>query len=372
MNYVTKRKIYSMNRSMRIALINPPLSFSQVYGDWDLSAVDTYCPPLGLLYIAGYVRKYGHKPFIIDVAAKKWTINKTIDYVAALNPDIVGISAKTVDIFSANEISIKLKKNGVRAPIIIGGAHITAVPHETLERFESIDIGVIREGELTFLELIEKIWLKKNLKDIRGIVFRDDNRKIIQTPARPLISDLDILPFPAWDLLDEFPHGYKHNALDTKRLPAASIMTSMGCPFKCTFCDRAVFGSQVRHHSTEYTISMIKMLIKNYNIKDIMILDDNFILSKKKLFSICDSIISENLDISWFCMGHAKVMDQTRLNKIKGAGCWIIELGIESGCDRILKMVQKNTTKAEIAQAVKRAHNAGLKVKGNFIFGLPG
>jgi len=102
-----------------------------------------------------------------------------------------------------------------------------------------------------------------------------------------------------------------------------------------------------------------------------MMLDDNFILDKEKLFVICDTMIREKMDISWYCMGHTKFMTSDRLQKIKEAGCWFIEMGIESGCDRLLKLIKKNTTKAEIAEAVQRARNAGLKVKGNFIFGFP-
>jgi radical SAM superfamily enzyme YgiQ (UPF0313 family) len=116
---------------------------------------------------------------------------------------------------------------------------------------------------------------------------------------------------------------------------------------------------------------MFRHLKNEYGIRDLMILDDNFILNEKKLFQICDAIIKEKMDLSWYCMGHAKFMTSDRLKKIKEAGCWFIELGVESGCDRILRLLKKNVTKAEIASAVKRARDVGLKVKGNFIFGLP-
>jgi radical SAM superfamily enzyme YgiQ (UPF0313 family) len=102
-----------------------------------------------------------------------------------------------------------------------------------------------------------------------------------------------------------------------------------------------------------------------------MILDDIFTLNKKKLFEICDTIIEEGLDLSWFCITYAKFMTEDRLRKIKEAGCWFIEMGIESGCDRILRLLKKNTTKSEMAEAVKRAWKLGIKVKGNFIFGFP-
>ncbi|HEY3388484.1 MAG TPA: radical SAM protein [Prolixibacteraceae bacterium] len=356
---------------MNVILIDPPTSFEQIYGDWDLSAVDTYSPPLGLLHIASYIREHHHHPFIIDITALKLTLSKAVDYALSLSPDLVGISAKTINIQNANRIADELRSKGFTGPIVLGGAHVSAAPEVTFMRMKAFDYGVIGEGEITFLELIENIEKKLPTQDILGIVWRDRLGQAHINPPRPLISDLDILPLPAWDLLPNFPQGYPHSALETKRLPAASILTSRGCPFQCTFCDRAIFGSKVRQHSAEYTLNMIRNLKDSYGIKDLMILDDNFILDKEKLFQICDTMISEKMDLSWYCMGHTKFMTDDRLKKIKGAGCWFIELGIESGCDRILKLIKKNTNKVEISEAVKRARNAGLKVKGNFIFGFP-
>ena len=356
---------------MRIVLIDPPTSLEQIYGNWDLSRVDTYCPPLGLLYVASFVRKHHHTPYIVDVTAMKWSRQEAVEYALSLNPDIVGISAKTVNIFNANSLAEELRDRGFAGLIVLGGAHVTAVPEETLARFSAFDCGVIGEGEITFLELIETIEQKQPMDQVKGLAWRNDSGRITINLFRPLIDDLDVLPLPAWDLLSNFPNGYPHNALETKRLPAASIITSRGCPFRCTFCDRAIFGSVVRQHSAEYTLNMIRYLKDEYGIRDLMMLDDNFILDKKKLFKICDAVIEEEMDLSWYCMGHAKVMTEDRLRKIREAGCWFIEIGIESGCDRILKLIKKNTAKAEVEQAVKRARAVGLKVKGNFIFGFP-
>jgi anaerobic magnesium-protoporphyrin IX monomethyl ester cyclase len=356
---------------MKIVLIDPPTSHEQIYGDWDLSGVDTYSPPLGLLYIASFIREHGHTPYVIDVTARKWSFQQAVDNALALNPDGIGISAKTINIYNADKIARELKKKGFTGFIVLGGAHISAVPLETFSRFQSFDFGVIGEGESTFLELIENISKKRSIKDVLGIIYRDDTGQIITNPPRPVIANIDILPLPAWDLLPDFPNSYPHNALETRRLPAASIITSRGCPFSCTFCDRAIFGSVVRQHSADYTLNMIRHLKERYGIRDLMMLDDNFILDKKKLFKVCDAMIEEKMDLTWYCMGHAKVMTEDRLRKIKESGCWFIEIGIESGSDRILNFIRKNTNKTEIAQAVKRARDAGLKVKGNFIFGFP-
>jgi radical SAM superfamily enzyme YgiQ (UPF0313 family) len=356
---------------MKILLINPPTSTEQLYGDWDLSAVDTLCPPLGLLYIAALIRKHNHTVDVVDVPALKWSVQNIVDFVLSSNPDVIGISAMTINIVNAMKIAQNLKDNNITSPIILGGPHITAVPAETLMTCASFDYGVIGEGEFTFLELIENIQNTQSLNQIQGIAWRDASGEIIVNPPRPFMYDLDILPLPAWDLLPNFPDAYPQNSLETKRLPAASIITSRGCPHKCTFCDRSVFGSRVRSHGAEYTLNMIRHLRDNYSIKDLMILDDNFLLDKEKLFTICDTIIDENMDLKWYCLSHVKFMTEDRLKKIKEAGCWIMEVGIESGCERILRLLNRNTPKAEIAAAIKRAKKTGIRVKGNFIFGLP-
>jgi len=127
----------------------------------------------------------------------------------------------------------------------------------------------------------------------------------------------------------------------------------------------------VRHHSAEYTLKMIRHLANQYGVRDLMILDDNFLLKRDKVHQICDSLITRGDDLTWYCIGYAKFMTEDRMQKIREAGCWFIELGIESGYNRILKVSKKHTTKWETATAVQNARDAGLKVKGDFNFGLP-
>jgi anaerobic magnesium-protoporphyrin IX monomethyl ester cyclase len=357
---------------MKILLINPPTTFSQIYGDWDLSALDTYSPPLGILHIASYLRENNHDPFVLDLESLKWNFDKLLAYTSSLTPDLIGITSMTINFMNAQKVASLMKANFQSVPVIIGGTHITAAPMETMSKYPEFDYGVYGEGEITFLEMVEKIKIKDPVTNVKGLIWRNEEDQIIINEPRPYIENLDMLPFPAWDLLENFPARYPLSILESKRLPAASIMTSRGCPFHCTFCDNKLFGTKVRHFSSEYTINMINHLIDNHGIKDLMILDDNFILNRDKLFEICDSMINNKLDLTWYCMGHANTMTEDRLGKIKEAGCWFIELGIESGNDEMLKKIRKSTTKKEIIQAVSLAKKAGLKTKGNFIFGFPG
>ena len=156
---------------MNVVLINPPTSFDQVYGNWDLSALDTYCPPLGLLYLASYIREHGHEVHVVDVPALKWSLEDTLDFVLPFKPDVVGLSAMTTNVLNANDIAEGLKSNGLAAPIVIGGPHFTATPVETLERFSAIDYGVVGEGEITLIELIYRLLTNQHYDDVKGISF---------------------------------------------------------------------------------------------------------------------------------------------------------------------------------------------------------
>jgi anaerobic magnesium-protoporphyrin IX monomethyl ester cyclase len=360
------------SKKMKIALINPPTSFDRLYGEWDLSPLDTYTPPLGVLSLAGYLRAEGHEPFLLDLMALPLDLDRGVRHILARRPDVVGLSAMTINCLDAGALARALKERGLLAPIVLGGAHVSAVPRETLEAFPDIDYGVVGEGEATLAELLDRLGNRESLQQVDGLAWRDpEGRVVINRPRRPL-ENLDELPLPAWDLLEGFPSRYPSSLLESRRLPAAGIMTSRGCPFHCTFCDNRVFGSRVRHFSAEYTLRMIRHLVDRFGIRDLMILDDNFLLDRRKLFDICDGIRSQNLDLTWYCITHAKSMTPDRLAKIRRAGCWFVEMGIESGNDAILGQIKKNTDKAEIRASVRAAKRTGLKVKGNFIFGFPG
>jgi radical SAM superfamily enzyme YgiQ (UPF0313 family) len=356
---------------MKILFVNPPTTFEQIYGEWDLSALDTYTPPLGVMHLASHIRTHGYQPAILDLQVGTWHVGSAADHVLASTPDVIGISAMTINILNAGGLAEELRRRGFGGPIILGGAHVTAVPVDTLDAFPSIDFGVLGEGELTLLELLDTIHDGRSPEGVRGIVQRDANRQIVLNDSRPFIADLDSLPMPAWDLLDGFPAKYPSSLLESKRVPAAGIMTSRGCPFQCTFCDNRVFGRKVRHFSAEYSLNMIRHLIATYGIKDLMFFDDNLMLNEKKLAQICNCIIEEKMDITWYAIAHSKSMSVHQLEMMKRAGCWFIEMGIESGNDDILKRIHKSATKKEIAIAASNARAAGLRTKGNFIFGFP-
>jgi radical SAM superfamily enzyme YgiQ (UPF0313 family) len=313
----------------------------------------------------------GIKTVIVDASAENMDIEAALSAVLSYEPDVVGFSSTTLGIVATGELASRIKKTSADILTIIGGCHATALPSETLEIFSGFDLAVVGEGEETFVEILE-LFQKKSMHDnILGTAIRVDNGIKINA-ARPLIKNLDLLPLPAWELLPGFPHAFKPSLTRIKNYPCASVVLTRGCPFKCQFCDRSVFGRKTRSYSPDYAVKLLKDLRENFGVKEILIEDDTFVLSSKRLTAFCEGLIAENMGITWSCLGRADTVRPDLLKLMKKAGCWHISYGIESGDQKILDNMQKGETIAHFEQAVKLTKEAGLKSKGFFILGFPG
>jgi radical SAM superfamily enzyme YgiQ (UPF0313 family) len=204
-----------------------------------------------------------------------------------------------------------------------------------MQRFSSFDIAVIGEGELTLVELLRALSAGNTLSAVQGLIFREGNN-LINTGRRPFIKDLDSLPFPAWDLLEEFPARYMPAPFKVMKLPAAILVTSRGCPNKCIFCDRSVFGSSCHGYSAEYVVRQMSELYHRYGVREFSFEDDTFITFRSRLKEICERLIELRLDISWTCLGRVNHVTAENLRLMRKAGCWQISFGIESGTRRSL------------------------------------
>ena len=333
----------------------------------DFKGKKTIIPPEGLCLLAAIVREQGYEPNIIDAAALLLNNKEVIEILKNQQPDFIGLTSTTVNIYSTSKLADKIKEEFQNIPIILGGAHITIEPQNTMKEFKSIDIGVIGEAEITIIELLETLTAKKSLKIVKGIIYREDN-KIIQNLPNKIIEDLDSLPIPAWELLPEIKKHYKQSVARAERKPSMSIMTSRGCPGKCIFC---VQNQKLRGYSTERLIFIVKYLIEKYKIKSLEINDDNFVVFKKRLIQFCNKIIDEKIDITWSCMSRVNHVDEEILELMKKAGCRRIAYGIESGSQEILNFEKKGITIEQIKRAVNLTHKAGIKVTGYFILGHP-
>jgi len=343
------------------------LTQEEMYGD--LAGVGSSEPSLGLCYLAAATRENGFKTQIIDALALKMGCEELTKEILNRAPKYVGISSVTISIYDAGRVAKLIKEKNKDIKIIIGGAHITALPIETMERFPEFDIGVLGEGEVTIVELLKALEAGKRLDDVKGIIFRD-NGQFKVTPGRDFIKDLDTLPMPAWDLLPDLSR-YSPPAWSINEGSTGLLITSRGCAARCIYCDRSGFGNVCRAHSADYVMRMIKYLYERYNIRHFRINDDNFILFRKRLYEICDKLINEGSKVTWSCFARADGVNAEILKLMKRAGCWQISYGVETASQEIHDIEEKNITIGQIEQAIRWTHRAGIKIIAFCMIGHP-
>jgi radical SAM superfamily enzyme YgiQ (UPF0313 family) len=350
----------------KILFLNPTLSLEDLYND--LSESGSELPPLGISILAAITRDLKYDTKILDSIALRLNREQTVKRILDESPDYLGITSTTMAIFNAEAIAADIKRQNKDIKIILGGPHITAAPLETMERFDSFDVGVFGEAEHTIVELLDHLDKGKPLGDVQGLVLRK-GKKAVLTEKRPYIKNLDEIPMPAWDLLPDLVKYYQPAADSLYRSPATLLITSRGCPGKCIFCEKSVFGNLCRSHSAPYVIKMIKHLIDNYGIKDLFIEDDNFLVFRNRMKEVCKAIIDEKIDITWSCMGRVDMVDEEVLGLAKQAGCWQINYGCESGSQKILDILNKGVKVEQIERAIRMTSKAGIGVKGLFMLG---
>lgn len=359
---------------LKVALTTPHYHETGLVGTTrSMKAVINLIPPLGLAYLAAVLERDGTDVKIVD-GSRGLSLSEVIDELKGYVPDVVGISCTTPTFSDAITLGEALRQALPKAVTLLGGAHVTAIPQEALLE-EVFDIGVTGEGEMTLLELIHSLedkgsLDKVDLERINGLAFRRDG-KVVVTPPRERIKDLDSLPHPARHLLPALS-DYRPTPASYRELPLAVMMTSRGCPFHCTFCDRGVFGNFTRGHSPERVLDEIEELIHRYGAREIRFFDDTFTFRRERVEQVCNMIIERRLRFPWTCLTRVTAVNKDLLRLMKEAGCWQVLYGLESGDPRMLKLLNKDTTVEQNEQAVRWALEVGLGVRGDFIIGTPG
>ncbi len=348
----------------KIALINPPI-IAEGYR-WEVK-LGSRLPPLGLAYLASYLRTRNVEVDILDAYNLGLSPAAVIDYVSKKEPEYVGLTATSSIVTYASELAGKIKERFPNVTIIIGGSHMSAMPEETIETFGHFDVGIYGEGEQTLFDIIDS---GKIDSEIPGIVFRE-NGNVIKTPPRKYIKNLDELDFPAYDLLRDFPDFYLPTVNNYHRLPVAPIISSRGCPYSCSFCDQSVFGHRLRAYSNDYLIKLIKFLKSKYDIREVCFYDDIFLLDKDKLRDFISKLNKEKLNINWSCEGRIDQLDYDALKEMKDAGCWQISFGVESGSQKILDYFNKRITVEQIGKTIREVSGSGIKARAYIIIGSP-
>lgn len=326
-------------------------------------------PPLGLAYLAAVLKKNKISTKLIDTAVSHMEEKELLKSAKKFRPDIIGVSAFTPLYDRVKDIVEFARENFPHTKLIIGGPHATACPKDTLSKLKP-DVVVIGEGEVTTLELMKSFEENSPLKHIKGVAFRDGRGRIVFTEPRPLIQDLDSLPFP--DRSDIPVLKYPGNHI-YRRKPFTTVMTGRGCPFNCTFCaSRTLWGKTVRRRSVENIVKEIKFLKRRYGIKEIYFPDDLFTLNRKWLKEFCETLIKKKVEIYWKCLSRVDTIDKETLSLMKKSGCHTLEIGVESGNQKILRLIKKGITLEKAREAFKLTRKLDIDTQAFFMVGNQG
>ncbi len=332
-------------------------------------------PALGLAYIAAMLEKVGHTVSIIDrnpVLSQGGDVEAfTRKALADFKPDFVGITATTPLMEDVVSILHLLQETIPGIPLILGGPHVTALPEATLKQFPEVDIVVRGEGELTMPEIVAGC----PLTEVLGITWRKDG-EVISNPARPLITDLDALPFPSRNLFDMEFYLQPDNIVirGLRGIRATHIYNARGCYYNCKFCaGAAVFGREVRSNSAHTIVEEINHLINEYNVEALYFDEDVFFSSRLRAETICKALIEAEIPkkIKWAGLMRANAAPFDVLKMMKDSGCVQVEFGFETGSARMLKVVRKGVILEQNYAAARNSHKAGLRLLASMIVGCP-
>ncbi len=356
----------------QILFVNPPYErISPGYAF--IKYITNRSPSLGLLHLAAEVRQHGYEPDIIEADILDLDADAVAARVIAAKPQYVGITLFTVGVVESSKIAQQIKAALPNVTIIVGGPHIASMGLETIGRFPEFDIAVQGEGEKILVQLLSALDEGRDLSTVRGLIYRDAaTAKIKVTPAPMTPNELDELPFPAWDLLPNFPQAYPLAVYDYPKGPVATIAASRGCPFHCKFCDTSTFGARVRYYSPAKVVEMMQHLNARYGVRHVLFVDDLFLASKLRTTEFCNLLLASGLKMTWSCAARVDTVKPDILGLMKQAGCWQISFGLETGSDEMLRKMDKSARVAKSEEAVRWTAAAGIRVKGLFMLGYPG
>ncbi len=338
---------------MKLLLINPPvIGVREPWFDTP-NFVRT-----SLAYLAGYIRKYSQyiQVHCLDAKFERLSFSEVLDRCISINPDVVGLTAFTNEIKPAAYTAGIIKKRNPHVKTIIGGAHITALPKQTLEEFPTFDIGVFGEGEETLLELCQALYHNKSLLGIKGVVYRD-GENIVKNPERPRILDQESIPLPAWDLMPPSEMYY--------------TQTVRGCPFNCVFCLNHN-GKVARKRSVDSVIEEMEYLIAR-GAKRISFGDELFSVDMKRTSNLMDKIIEHKIGerVKWDIQTHVAYVNDELLAKMKKANIYRCEMGVETGDEQALKRMGKAINREMILKAFELARKHKITTGSFLLIGQP-
>ncbi len=327
-------------------------------------------PPIGLGYLASFLRQNGIEVVLIDALKDSLRPEVLVGRILAERADAVGITCLTAFYHPVVDLSLRLKQSGQR--VIIGGVHPTFLPHQTLKD-SGCDYVVVGEGELALLALVRANFRHSGIPGVYAAADLPD-------PSSPWekaesIQDLDALPFPDWEQLDPRTYPQAPHGTIARHYPIGVVTTTRGCPYTCTFCaSPRLCGRKIRFRTPQNVIAEIRYLVAQFGVREIHFEDDNLTLRRDHIESICNGILESGIQISWACPNgiRADRVDESLMRLMKKSGCYYVAYGIESANQGILDKVTKQESIETIEESIRIANKVGISSQGFFIFGLPG
>lgn len=377
---------------MKALLANPPCrielgnglqrAFVRAGSRWPFSTVVktdeplTYLPfPFYLAYTAGLLEKDGHQVYVNDALTLNKSLEQFVEETVTAQPEIILYETSTPTIAHDLELAQKLKEKLPQVKIALAGPHATVFPTEILFGSAAVDFVFIREYEVAFSLLVQKLSAGESYSSVPGLAFRHEGQVITNEPQ--LIDPLDQLPFPARHLFPSNdgadPTIYWDGFCQYK--PAVQMHATRGCPFLCNFClwNTVMYAnSKYRMFAVERVVAEMRHCQEKYGAREIYFDDDTFTANKKNVLDLCAEIIKQGLKIHWSVMGDAMVTDEEMVEAMARAGCIGMKFGVESGDEEILKHIQKPVRFEKLRRFTAWCAKRGIKTHATFTFGLSG
>ncbi|MCX8065499.1 MAG: B12-binding domain-containing radical SAM protein [Candidatus Hydrogenedentes bacterium] len=332
-------------------------------------------PPMGLLFLAGYIRKYiPHAEIkIVNQRVENYSIDDLVSLIYEFKPNILGLSALTIFAHLVNEVSTKVKGVLPDTWVVLGGPHASSVRSQALVDIPSLDIVVPGEGEVSFKLIVEGYPKRDNLYDIPGIIWRDNSGGIVENSGPLLVEeDLDKLPFPAYDLIDLRKYWKIQSMAPVPLRRYASIVSSRGCPYKCIWC-HSVFGKKIRFCSPERILDEMTYLHKNYGVDDFEFLDDNFNFNRIRVIKFAELIRNKGLKVKLAFPNAIRgdLANEDEVEALYSAGTYMCSFALETGSPRLQKFTCKNLDIPKFLKSIELMAKKGVYTNGFFMMGFP-
>lgn len=359
---------------MKVLITNPPWP-GEGFGArsdvrWPHKRSDKFIEyPIYLAYLVAIVRESGYQVAFLDAILEELSIEQFADRVREIGPDVVVLECSTPSINYDLQSAAAIKGVRPEARTVLIGSHPTVYHKEIMAENPAVDAICRGEFDYTVRDLVRALAEGRNWLEVPGLTWREGG-EIRVNPDRPLIEDLDQIPFPARDLVDS-PY-YRQGTFRGKR--CTTVVTSRGCPFRCTYClwPNTLYGHGFRARSAGNVVDELEECVKEYGVDEVYFDDDSMALDRERMLDICRLIVKRGIHFEWISQCRVDSMDEEVLRAMKKSGCRYIRFGVESGSPRMLKLMKKGITPEKVMETFRLARKVGIRTQAFFLFGIPG